>query len=124
MTVLAGLGPVVTSHMVRLVPPAFAVDDAALPLPAAEPHAASATVIVVAAASVSHLRPLAWLPDLPMAFLRAPQGRFDSFRKLSNERHRKIWRFHGQYQHFRYITRRQICLDHFVAGHKAASSGS
>ena len=77
ITVLAGLGPVVTSHMVRLVPPAFAVeDDVALPPPAAEPHAASATATVVAAASVSHLRPLAWSPDLPMAFLRAPARAF------------------------------------------------
>ena len=59
ITVLAGLGPVVTSHMVRLVPPAFALDDEAFPLPAAEPHAARATVIAAAAASVSHLRPLA-----------------------------------------------------------------
>jgi hypothetical protein len=64
--------------MVRLLPPAFAVEDedAALPPPAAEPHAASATAIVAAAASVSHLRPLARLPDLLMAFLRAPQGAF------------------------------------------------
>src|SRR5881227_3084117 len=59
ITVLAGLGPVVTSHMVRLAPPAFALDDEAFPLPAAEPHAARATVIAAAAASVSHLRPLA-----------------------------------------------------------------
>ena len=57
ITVLAGLVPVVSSHMVRLVPPAFALDDEALPLPAAEPQAASATVIAAAAPRVSHLRP-------------------------------------------------------------------
>jgi hypothetical protein len=58
--------------MVRLLPPALAVGDA-LPPPAAEPHAASATVMAAPAVSVSHLR----LPGLRMlvkAFLLAPQG--------------------------------------------------
>ena len=85
ITVLAGLGPVVTSHMVRLVPPAFAVEDAALPPPAAEPHAASATAIVAVAAIVSHLRPLVRSPDLPMAFPPHRKGHFDTFRKVSIE---------------------------------------
>src|SRR5450759_1951516 len=53
ITVLAGLGPVVTSHMVTLVPPALPVEEA-LPLPAAEPHAASATVSAAAAVTASH----------------------------------------------------------------------
>jgi hypothetical protein len=39
-----------------LVPPAFALDDAALPLPAAEPHAARAIVITAAAARLGHLQ--------------------------------------------------------------------
>jgi hypothetical protein len=59
--------------MVRLVPPVLGAVYDALPPPAAEPHAASATVRAAAAVSVSHLR-LPVLRMLVKAFLLAPQG--------------------------------------------------
>ncbi len=82
-----GLGPVVTSHMVRAVPLADELDDA-LPLPAADPHPASAVATVAAATSVSHLRRLARSPDMRMFdmtfLLGAAGGISERFRKLSS----------------------------------------
>src|ERR1700733_323764 len=49
--VLAGLGPVVTSHIVTVVPFELLLPDDALPPPAADPHAASASTPAVAAAA-------------------------------------------------------------------------
>src|ERR1700729_4171210 len=46
--VLAGLGPVVTSHIVTVVPFELLLPDDALPPPAAAPHAASAGTPAVA----------------------------------------------------------------------------
>src|ERR1035438_3148721 len=83
ITVLAGLGLVVTSHMFTLVPPALPVEEA-LPLPAAEPHAASATVSAAAAVVTASHRGRPVSPDLRMlgiAFLLAPEGRIETFRK-------------------------------------------
>jgi hypothetical protein len=56
--VLAGLGPVVTSHMVTVVPLPLVLLPAedALPLPAALPQAASVIAAAAAAAAVSQAR--------------------------------------------------------------------
>src|ERR1035441_3249447 len=82
ITVLAGLGPGGTRHMVTLVPPFFPVEEA-WPRPAAEPHAASAPVSAAAAVTASHRgRPVS--PDLRMlgiGFLLAPEGRLETIRK-------------------------------------------
>jgi hypothetical protein len=56
--VLAGLGPVVTSHIVTVVPLPLALlaFDAALPLPAADPQAASTIAAAAATAAVTGTR--------------------------------------------------------------------
>jgi len=70
--------------MVTLVPPALPGEEA-FPLPAAEPHAASATAIATASAAAavtaSH-RGWPVSPDLRMlgiAFLLAPEGPLETF---------------------------------------------
>jgi hypothetical protein len=62
ISVLIGLGPVVTIQAVTLVPPdALGVPEC--PLPVAEPHAASSRLAMAPAAAAGHFRRVTFEPD-------------------------------------------------------------
>src|SRR5579875_734138 len=71
--VLAGLGPVVTSHIVTAPAEVLVVDP--LPPPAADPHAASARTATAAVAPVSHRRCEPRLAGCPGVSAMVPPGR-------------------------------------------------